>query len=159
MQFSALLAAFLTGAVVSAAPTANTANDNAKRSCAVAYPAGVSQVHLALNPAFNAQQPLTFNIPAGASGPCSLVATFPAGYSIASSGNAQVNVIAVDGPAPGAIVGTTTFASQPNANTYTTINSFACRPSMSYQLTLVNPYSAVDFAEGNGAGVIMTYDC
>ena len=151
MHFTALLATALTATLAAAAPS--------KRSCTVSFPAGTSQVHLARNAAINIVTDLSFSVPPGSGGPCSLVATFPAGFPIASSGQTQVNVIDKDGPVAGAIVGTVTFASQPNAPTFVTINSFACRPTMSYTLQLAGTDGAVDFAEGNGAGVALTYNC
>ena len=151
MYFTTVLVAALSATLAVAAPS--------KRSCTTSFPVGTTQVHLAKNPAINIVTDLTFNIPAGAIGPCSLVTTFPAGYPISSSGQTQVNVIAKDGPSAGSIVGTTTFTSQPNSPTFVTINSFACRPTMSYTLTLAGTEGAVDFAEGNGAGVAMTYNC
>jgi hypothetical protein len=101
-------------------------------------------------------QILTFSPPASAAGPCSLLATFPAGYPIASSGATQVNVVAVDGPAAGALVGTVTFV----AGERRTINSFACRPEMKFRLELAGPGAgSVQFAQVNGAGVVLTYGC
>ncbi|KAK0635763.1 hypothetical protein B0T17DRAFT_56785 [Bombardia bombarda] len=154
MQLSTILLALTTSLLTTAAPTSNT-----KRACTTTFPTALTSIHLAKNPAINIAQDLSFTVPAGAVGPCSLVATFPAGYAIASSGQTQVNVIDVNGPAPGSIVGTVTFASSATAPTFTTINSFACRASMQYRLALAGTQGAVDFAEGNGAGVALTYNC
>jgi hypothetical protein len=100
---------------------------------------------------------VSFNIPANSVGPCSLVAKFPAGYPITSSGATLVNVRATSGDAAGAIVGTLTFASSPNGPTFTTINSFACKTVMSYQLELSNTEQAgeVSFQEIQDAGLFM----
>lgn len=101
-------------------------------------------------------QTLVFSPPASAPGPCTLLATFPAGYPISSSGAAQVNVVAVDGPAAGSLVGTVTFA----AGERQTINSFACRGEMTFRLEMAGPGSgSVQFAQGEEAGVVLTYGC
>ncbi|KAK3685405.1 hypothetical protein B0T22DRAFT_442582 [Podospora appendiculata] len=155
MHVSTLVLAALTSALAAAAPAAQ----HTKRACTVTFPTNTATIHLAKNPAVNIPQDLAFTVPNGAGGPCSLVATFPAGYPIASSGQTQVNVFDVDGPAAGAIVGTVTFASSAAGPTFVTINSFACRPSMRYRLELAGTQGAVDFAEGAGAGVAVTYNC
>lgn len=101
-------------------------------------------------------QTLTFSPPASAPGPCTLLASFPAGYPIASTGATQVNVVAVDGPAAGSLVGTVTFA----AGERRTINSFACRGEMKFRLEMAGPGAgSVQFAQGGGAGVVLTYGC
>ena len=73
------------------------------------------------------------------------------------TGSAQVNVYALDGPAAGALVGTTIFA----PGTQATINSFACREQMCYGLEVASAAdgSAVEFVESQGVGLSMTYDC
>jgi len=162
MQLTTLFLAALTGASLSAAaPAAAAAAAGAhdKRACTRVFPIGTTSIHLAKSGGSNTAQNIGFSIPANAGGPCSLVATFPAGYPIASTGNPQVNVIDLNGPAAGSIVGTVTFASDPGAPTLRTINSFACRPDMQYRLTLAGTAGTVDFAVGNGAGVAMTYSC
>ncbi|KAK3327369.1 hypothetical protein B0T19DRAFT_161376 [Cercophora scortea] len=156
MHFSTLVLGALTSTLVAAAPASHT---NTKRACTVTFPTNTATIHLAKNPAINIFQDLAFTVPTGAGGPCSLVATFPAGYPIAASGQTQVNVFDVDGPAAGALVGTVTFASSATSPTFVTINSFACRPSMRYRLELAGQQGAVDFAEGGGAGVALTYNC
>jgi hypothetical protein len=128
-------------------------------SCTTKFPTGTSRIHLVKNRNVDIQQTLSFTIPANARGPCSLIATFPAGYHISSTGNAQVNVYDVNGPAAGSLVGTITFASDPYNPKVNTINSFACRPNMKYRLALAGTQGSVDFANGNGAGVAMTYNC
>ncbi|KAK0706319.1 hypothetical protein B0T26DRAFT_627747, partial [Lasiosphaeria miniovina] len=72
-----------------------------------------------------------FTIPSDAVGPCSLMLNLPAGVAQVS-GSVQVNVVALDGPSAGSLVGTTTFADGAVA----TINSFACRPQMCYSLEI-----------------------
>ncbi|KAK0627151.1 hypothetical protein B0T14DRAFT_407375, partial [Immersiella caudata] len=99
-------------------------------------------------------------IPPGSSGPCTLIATFPANFPISSSGNAQVNVIDVNGPVAGAIVGTVTFSSETWGPKKTFINSFGCRPNMQFELELATEGAgSVSFANGNGAGVAITAGC
>lgn len=132
-----------------------------KRACTPVFPAGVSQISLSKAiGAPSTTQTLTWEIPPNAGGPCTLIATFPAGYPISSSGNAQVNVIDVNGPSPGSIVGTVTFASDPSGPTTRYINSFGCRANMQYRLVLATEGAgSVSFGEGNGAGIGMTYGC
>lgn len=127
----------------------------AKRSCAVQYPRLRSDpskplpYSISLRPGANPLG-IGFTIPDSAAGPCSLMLSLPASVQ----GVARVNVVALDGPAPGALVGTTTFTAGGQA----TINSFACRPQMCYSLQVTGD-QAVGFQEGGGWGVVMTYDC
>ncbi|KAK5654870.1 hypothetical protein OQA88_6906 [Cercophora sp. LCS_1] len=155
MQLTALLLTTLSALTLAAPSTTD------KRACTPRFPAGVSNIALSKTVgAPSTTQNLSWDVPAGAGGPCTLIATFPAGYPIASSGNAQVNVIDVNGPAPGSIVGTVTFASDPSAPKTTYINSFACRANMQYKLVLATEGAgSVSFAEGNGAGIALTYGC
>lgn len=126
-----------------------------KRSCALQHPqlrtdpSKPLPYSISLTPGANPLD-IGFTIPDGAAGPCSLMLSLPASVQ----GAAQVNVVALDGPAPGALVGTTTFAAGGQA----TINSFACRPQMCYSLQVTGD-QAVGFQEGGGWGVVMTYDC
>jgi len=164
MHFTAILLAALTGAVtVTANPlaasktvlTPPTKRDVAKRQDCTIIPASPNSVSLADNPAFNRVETITFSIPAGFPGPCQLEAVFPAGFAISNSGDSQVNVIAVTGPAPGAIVGTTYFRSDPNQDTKIYINSFACQADMEYTLQLAGTEGAVDFTGTAQAGIVM----
>jgi hypothetical protein len=155
MQFSTLFVAAALSALSLAAPVE-------KRTCTVQFPYGVTQVVIDKSAVANTQQTLPFtNIPSNAGGPCSLVAKFPAGYAVHTTNNApvQVNVIDVDGPAPGAIVGSVNFVAPGAQDSFVTINSFACRPTMTYNLQIAGASGHVDFVEGNGAGVYMTYSC
>ncbi|KAK4451895.1 hypothetical protein QBC34DRAFT_45997 [Podospora aff. communis PSN243] len=151
----------LTTLLLTALPALALAAPSTKRDCTPIFPAGVSQVSLskaAGSP--STTQTLSFNIPPTSSGPCTLIATFPANFPIASSGNPQVNVIDVNGPAAGAIVGTVTFSSETWGPKKTFINSFACRPNMQFKLMLATEdEGSVYFAEGNGAGVAVTAGC
>jgi len=53
-----------------------------------------------------------------------------------------------------------TFSSETWGPKKTYINSFACRPNMQYRLVLAGEGAGgVSFAEGNGAGVALTYGC
>lgn len=155
MQLTTLLLTTLSSLTLAAPSTTD------KRACTPHFPAGVTSISLSKAPgAPSTTQTLSWDIPAGAGGPCTLIATFPAGYPISSTGNAQVNVIDVNGPTPGSIVGTVTFASDPSGPSTRYINSFACRANMQYQLVLATEGSgSVSFGEGNGAGVAMTYGC
>ncbi|KAI2469480.1 hypothetical protein F4781DRAFT_217406 [Annulohypoxylon bovei var. microspora] len=98
----------------------------------------------------------TFEIPPNSVGPCTLVATFPAGYPITSTGSDLVNVTAVDGPAAGSLVGALRF----RAGGKTFVNSFACRDVMTYELAIALGDGEVAFSEVQGAGLFMDVgDC
>ncbi|KAK9782821.1 hypothetical protein SCAR479_01164 [Seiridium cardinale] len=98
----------------------------------------------------------SFQIPPNSAGPCTLVAKFPAGYPITSSGADLVNVRATNGNAPGSLVGTLRFQSAPNTATQTVINSFACQDVMAYQLEIADGGQGwVAFQEVQGAGLFM----
>ncbi|KAI0134634.1 hypothetical protein BJ170DRAFT_679516 [Xylariales sp. AK1849] len=100
---------------------------------------------------------VTFQIPPSSVGPCTLVAKFPAGYPIQSSGYDLVNVRATNGDAAGAVVGTLRFVSAPSTATFTVVNSFACRDVMGYQLEIASQEQEgwVAFSEIQGAGLFM----
>ncbi|KAI0179241.1 hypothetical protein GGR52DRAFT_297822 [Hypoxylon sp. FL1284] len=95
---------------------------------------------------------VSFQIPPDSVGPCQLVATFPAGYDIESTGSDLVNVTAIGGPAPGALVGALRF----RAGTTTVINSFACRDVMAYELAIAHGDGEVKFQQlAEDAGLFM----
>ncbi|KAI1462580.1 hypothetical protein F4805DRAFT_452407 [Annulohypoxylon moriforme] len=99
---------------------------------------------------------LSFQIPPNSVGPCTLIATFPADYPITSTGSDLVNVTAIDGPAPDSLVGALRF----RAGTTTTINSFACRDVMTFELAIAQGVGEVAFSEVQGAGLFMEVgDC
>ncbi|KAK4204347.1 hypothetical protein QBC40DRAFT_293095 [Triangularia verruculosa] len=114
-------------------------------------------------------QTLTFTLPANAPGPCTLIADFPAHFSIdddsVANGGAPspINVFDVDDPARGSLVGTFSFPSElPDREikkaTKLTINSFACREKMTFVLTAVNS-GAVMFIPKDNAGLFVEYGC
>ncbi len=153
MQFTTLLTAALAAATSAAA----TPVDVAERGCKTVYPAGLP---LPFNFYVSKTSPayLTFNT-AGAVGSCNLVALVPQGYAgFSSTGNAQLNVYALGGNAPGALVGTTTL--RPNG-ALTTINSFACAPTMPYRFEIASAdgTASVSLQETAGVGIYMTYGC
>ncbi|KAI2625741.1 hypothetical protein GGR54DRAFT_629246 [Hypoxylon sp. NC1633] len=99
---------------------------------------------------------ISFQIPPNSVGPCTLVAKFPADYPVTSTGSDLVNVTALDGPAPGALVGALRF----RAGERVTVNSFACRDVMTYELAIAQGEGEVSFAEIQGAGLFMEVgDC
>ncbi|OCK82943.1 hypothetical protein K432DRAFT_379970 [Lepidopterella palustris CBS 459.81] len=166
MQYLTLASAILSSALlVSAAPTGSESNLT-PRSCSTAYPESIgfpinyviSQDAGAVNKRDDA---ISFNnIPEGSYG-CTLEVDFPAGYPITSSGNAQVYVFAEDGPSAGSQVGTVNFASSPVAPFKYVINSFTCRPSMSFRMSIGSTTDAgsVAFADTKDAGITMKYNC
>ncbi|KAI1140538.1 hypothetical protein F5Y05DRAFT_321059 [Hypoxylon sp. FL0543] len=99
---------------------------------------------------------ISFQIPPNSAGPCQLVAKFPDGYPITSTGSDLVNVVALDGPAQGALVGSLRF--RPGTKTF--VNSFACRDVMTYELEIAQGTGEVKFSEVQGAGLFMDVgDC
>ncbi|KAK4206147.1 hypothetical protein QBC37DRAFT_267188, partial [Rhypophila decipiens] len=111
---------------------------------------------ISLSTTQSAQVQLGFTIPSDAIGPCSLMLSLPDGCSV--TGGAQINVYALDGPAAGDLVGTTIFS---EGMTKVTINSFACREQMCFGLEVASAADGtrVEFVEGGGVGLSMTYDC
>ncbi|KAH1276171.1 hypothetical protein KXX33_000202 [Aspergillus fumigatus] len=119
-----------------------------------------------------------FNITAGSWG-CSLSSFFPAGTPVNTSGAAApVEIFAVNGPlsrsphgidvswaycpAPGALVGSTAFESDPNEARTRFVNSFSCTDKMTYRLSIASWYkqaASVEFAQGPGVGLRMTHNC
>ncbi|RLL97214.1 hypothetical protein CFD26_106591 [Aspergillus turcosus] len=120
---------------------------------------------------------IEFSVPAGSWG-CTLSYSFPAGTPVSTSGPAPVEIFAVNGPlsrsprgidvswaycpAPGALVGSTTFESDPNQARTRVINSFSCANTMTYRLSIAGWYTqatSVEFAQGPGVGLRMSYNC
>jgi hypothetical protein len=152
-----LLLALAAPLTISSLPTSSPQPEIVGRSCSVQYPELRSNRNQSMPYSVDINSSkgveIGFTIPDDAVGPCSLMLEMPSGADI--SGSAQVNVFALDGPAPGALVGTTTFAS----GSWATINSFACRPQMCYSLKIASGDSTLQFMEQEGMGVVMTYNC
>ncbi|KAL7623242.1 hypothetical protein AAE478_006923 [Parahypoxylon ruwenzoriense] len=101
---------------------------------------------------------VTFQIPGGSSatGPCALVARFPPGYPVTSTGSDLVDVTALDGPAQGALVGSLRF----RAGEERTVNSFACRDTFTFELSIAQGDGEVAFAQTLDAGLFIDVgDC
>nr|ASA39655.1 AVR-Pi54 [Pyricularia oryzae] len=153
MQFTATIISILaTAATVLAAPVeVASATPLEARACktVAASPSGVWVSK-------NAPQWVGFWVPTDAVGACELKAVFPAGFPIAGT-RPQVNIIDVNGPAPGSIVGTVTFT----PGTSTTINPFACRQDMQYKLEVASwqAQGSVSYPAQHGTGLILTYGC
>ena len=163
MHFLTLTSALLSSVLmVSAAPTGDNSNTLLPRQCSASYPESIGfPINYVISQddgAINKRDDLVaFSVPAG-SNSCSLVANFPAGYPITSSGNDLVYVYAVDGPAAGSQVGTVTFTSNPNSPTEAFINSFACQTTMTYRMSIAGTAAgSVAFADTQAAGLTMTY--
>ncbi|KAI8960985.1 hypothetical protein F5Y11DRAFT_367046 [Daldinia sp. FL1419] len=100
---------------------------------------------------------LTFIIPANSTGPCQLVANFPYGYPMTSTGSDLVYVTALNGPAEGSLVGALRF--RPDSTTVF-VNSFACRSMMAYSLSIAQGAGEVSFGQTRDAGMFMEVgDC
>jgi hypothetical protein len=154
-SFFALLTLTLSA---SASPTLT---QPAKRACTTQYP---SSLGFPINYTITTTQPAiaSFEVPANAVGPCSLLVEFPAGYPVTYTGphDPEVNVVALTGLSAGSVVGTTTFASRPDAPVSVTINSFVCETVMEYRLEIASwETGSVAFQEELGAGLILTYNC
>jgi hypothetical protein len=158
MQYLTIATALLSSfALTSAASSSSSSSHLTAKSCSVAYPESIgfpinysiSQDAGATNKQDNA---LSFSIPSGSWG-CTLRADFPAGYPIESTGDSQVYVF----DSNNSQVGTITFASPQDQ----VINSFTCQPQMSYRLSIgsLEEAGSVAFADIQGAGLTMTYNC
>ncbi|KAK4162975.1 hypothetical protein QBC43DRAFT_290230 [Cladorrhinum sp. PSN259] len=97
-----------------------------------------------------------FSVPSDAVGPCSVMIDLT---NVQVTGSAKINLYDLDGPTPGALVGTTEFA----AGSKATINSFACREQMCFRLEVADESegSEVGWEEmgGVGGGLRMDYGC
>jgi hypothetical protein len=165
MQFTTiLLAALASISSTSATPlsTTTTPNNQVRQegtpSCTLIPATPTNGLSLAIQPGFAGfvrTQDISFTIPPDFPGPCQLEARFPADYPITTSGNGQTNVIAKDGPDPGAVVGTVTFASDEGDGRRIYINSFACEGVMGYTLELAGTEGTVDFEGSEDAGLFM----
>ncbi len=120
---------------------------------------------------------IEFAVPAGSYG-CQLETYFPPGYPITKSGRQDVYIYSTDrpvtrsprgidvswaySPAPVSQVGSTKFESDPTTPIRKVINSFSCQAKMTYRLSIGRDWSDagnVEFVQGNGAGLRMTYNC
>jgi len=156
MQYLTIATALLSSlALVTAAP-ASSSHLTAK-SCSVAYPGALSSpINYSISQDAGAtnkhDETVSFSIPAGSYG-CTLRADFPAGYPIQSSGASQVYFF----DSNNSQVGTITFSSPQSQ----VINSFTCQPQMTYRMSIgsLEQAGAVAFADIQGAGLTMTYNC
>jgi hypothetical protein len=155
MQYLTVATALLSSlALATAAPASSHLT---AKSCSVAYPEAlgfpinysISQDAGAANKHDNT---VSFSIPAGSYG-CTLRADFPANYHIESSGASQVYVFDRNNTQ----VGSVTFSSPQSQF----INSFTCQPQMTYRMSIgsLEQAGAVAFADIQGAGLTMTYNC
>ncbi|KAH6641615.1 hypothetical protein F5144DRAFT_139970 [Chaetomium tenue] len=142
----------------------------AAATCAHIHPLSTPRLNLLNRPDLGllSTQTLTFILPApspGTSlpGPCTLRAVFPPHWAITDSSvqaggpPLAVNVYAVDGPAAGALVGTSRFAAEAGsgagaAERVVVVNSFACRPRMTYRFELAGT-GQVAFVNGLDQGL------
>lgn len=160
MQFTTLATFLLTSALTTAAPTTLS-----PRSCQVSYPASIGfpinySIYQSANGANARTDAITFtNIPAGSYG-CQFEVNFPANYPITSSGNSAINIIALEADGSETLFGTVTLKSGPDA-TKIVVNSAVCATTMSYRAEIASETEAgsVSFAEIQGAGFTMVYDC
>jgi len=155
MQLTTILLTTLTAALTA------TAAPLEARACKAIYPS-LNYFRVIKNAQDGSvPQDVSFDVPAGAGGPCSLVASFPAGQTFwGNSPPVSLNVIDVNGPTPGSIVGTTTFEAGKTA----TINSFSCRPNMQFQFVVAGNEGFVGYQPPTGpggvnVGVHLTHSC
>ncbi|ORY55284.1 uncharacterized protein BCR38DRAFT_415010 [Pseudomassariella vexata] len=162
MHFSTLtLSALAALSAVTASPSSRSLT---QRSCLEQQPATIG-FPINYNVSSTRADAVTFQLPPNSVGPCTLVAKFPAGYAVPHSevGNPLVNVIDINGPVQGSVVGSLRFASFADRDSLVYINSFQCRDVMEYELELApeEPESAwVAFAEVLDVGLVMDVgDC
>ncbi|KAK0739881.1 hypothetical protein B0T21DRAFT_347141 [Apiosordaria backusii] len=166
MQFSTLLITL--SAAVGLTLAAPTAHSTCRR-----VQADATLLNVTNHPLLNVYQPqvISFSVPLKTvrRGPCALVADFPAGYSILDSSVQQggptlpINVIDVDGPAPGNSIGNIHFPSTvPDQKTKEaaklTINSFRCREEMTFRFEVAGDGQVMFMTNGN-YGLFMEFDC
>jgi hypothetical protein len=160
MQFTTLAIFLLTSTLTTAAPTTLS-----RRSCQVSYPASIGfpinySIYQSANGANARTDAITFtNIPPGSFG-CQLEVNFPPNYPISSSGSSAINIIALEADGSKTLFGTVTLKSGPEA-TKIVVNSAVCAGTMSYIAEIASETQAgsVGFAEIQGAGFMMVYDC
>ncbi|KXX73680.1 hypothetical protein MMYC01_209731 [Madurella mycetomatis] len=106
-------------------------------------------------------QTITFALPREAlagGGPCALRARFPTHWEVYDSSveaggpPLAVDIFDVDGPAAGALVGSVRFAALEVGGAAATINSFACRETMTYRFELAG-VGEVGFVNGEDTGL------
>ena len=156
MQYLIIATALLSSLALTTAAPASASHLTAK-SCSVSYPEAlgfpinysISQDAGATNKHDNS---VSFSIPPNSWG-CTLRADFPADYPIESSGSSQVYVF----DSNNSQVGTVAFTSPQTQ----VINSFVCEPQMVYRLSIgsLEQAGSVAFADIQGAGLTMTYNC
>lgn len=158
MYTSTVILTLLSSALLTIAAPSPTLSVLAPRACQTAYPQSIGfPINYSISQSAGGTDKqdnfVSFSIPDGSYG-CSLRADFPPDYPITKSGNSQVYVFDT---ATNSHVGTVEFVS-PMA---TTINSFACKPSLSYRLSIGSATEAgsVAFAGTQDAGLTMTYNC
>lgn len=156
MQYLTLATTILSSLALTSALPAATSHLTAK-SCSVSYPESIGfPINYSISQSAGAtnkqDDAISFAVPAGSWG-CTLRADFPAGYPITSSGNSQVYFF----DSNDSQVGTITFASPQSQ----VINSFTCAPQMSYRMSIgsLEEAGSVAFADIQGAGLTMTYNC
>lgn len=158
MQFSTLLLTAVASALtVSAAPAEST-----KRTCTTVWPTATGNFVLEKKGATIPTQDLDFHIPAGAVGPCTLVLSFPKGKGLDNSGDVRSNVyerLVDQNFKIGSLVGTVDLKGSADQDTFRVINSFACKPVLSYQFRLEGGDGKTAFYQEPGTGIAMTYGC
>ena len=176
----------LVPALVLAAPSPTV---EARQSCSTAYPdfARISEaqpvqsylpgfiISQSTGATFKNDMLIEFEVPEGAN-TCQLETFFPAGYDISKFGRQDVYVYSVDenlSRSPRGIdnswdfspdivsqVGTIRFESDPNQDTRRVINSFVCKPTLTYRLSIgrdFTDFGYVSYVQQEGAGLRLTY--
>ncbi|ETS81626.1 hypothetical protein PFICI_06628 [Pestalotiopsis fici W106-1] len=153
MRLDFILANALTATATAAAMVSS---GKQRRSC---YERAPSVIQMDLNVTIVFSPVLYFDVPRGElRGPCTLVAKFPAGYPISSSGDDLVNVVAASGEHDGAVVGVLRFVSAPNVPTVTVVGTFECDGVMDYQLEIADSATEanwVSFEQDEDAGLFL----
>ena len=163
MHLTTLLLTSLSAALTAAltATAAPLSSPLEARACQTVYP-GINFFRVIKDPGQNVDVPqdLSFTVPSGAVGPCSLAYSFPADFEIYGT-KPQLNVVDLNGPNPGSVIGTTTL----EAGKTVTITSSACRPIMKFRLVIAGDEAGeVTFLPpsrpgGQNAGLYVTHSC
>jgi len=156
MQYITIATALLSSIALTTAAPASTSHLTAK-SCSVSYPESIGfPINYSISQKAGATDKvdniISFAVPEGSYG-CSIQADFPAGYPIESSGDSQVYFY----DSNNSQVGTITFASPQSQ----VVVSTACQPQMQYRMSIgsLDEAGSVAFADIQGAGLTMTYNC
>ncbi|KAK4207989.1 hypothetical protein QBC37DRAFT_432636 [Rhypophila decipiens] len=156
MQLPTILVTLLAGSAF-AAPASKSSSP---RQCSTIWPNETGNFVLSKSGPQLPTQDISFNVPENSVGPCTLVLSFPKGKGTHVSGDVRASVYEHTGSLStdiGSLVGTVELKGSETEDTFRYINSFACKPLMSYKFRLDGERDGrVEFFQGEGQGIAMT---